>query len=90
MEMTKDSRMVERTQRAVAFSVIMLITNIIKGLMSLLSPALLLPHLFNPECYHPHGALRSLKVPSFSDHLLLRGHCPSSIGNFSICPYYLP
>lgn len=55
----------------------MLITDIIKALMNLLLSALLLPHLFNSERYRPYGAFRSLKIPSFGDHLLLWGHCPS-------------
>lgn len=47
------------------FDVSMLIADIIKALMSILSPALLLPHLFNPEHYRPYGALTSLKNSLF-------------------------
>lgn len=62
---------VKKIQQNIILNVSMLITDIIKALMSLLLSALLLPHLFNPEHYCPYGALRSLKIPSFGDHLLL-------------------
>lgn len=62
---------VKTIQLGVSLNVRVLITDIIKALMSLLLSALLLPHLFNPEHYCPCGALTPLKIPSFSDHLLL-------------------
>lgn len=62
---------VKKIQCDVIFNASMLITDIIKALMSLLLPALLLQHLFNPERYCPYGALGSLKIPTLGDHLLL-------------------
>lgn len=81
---------VKKIQCNVIFNARMLITDIIKALMSLLLPALLLQHLFNPERYCPYGALGSLKIPTLGDHLLLWAHCTFWIANFSIRPYYLP
>ena len=71
MEKIQYSCIVKKIQQNIIFSVSMLIADIIKALMSPLLSALLLPHLFNPERYCPYGALRSLEIPSFGDHLLL-------------------
>lgn len=61
----------KQKKQNIIFSVNTLITDIINAPMSLLLPALLLTHLFNPERYCPYVALRSLKNPSFGNHLLL-------------------
>lgn len=67
----KLSYIIKKIQQYVILDVGMLITDIIKALMSLLLSALLLQHLFNSQHYCPYGALTSLKIPSFGDHLLL-------------------
>lgn len=67
----------KQKKQNIIFSVNTLITDIINAPMTLLLPALLLTHLFNPERYCPYVALRSLKNPSFGNHLLLWGHCTS-------------
>lgn len=47
----------KKQKKTLFFSVNMLINDMIKALMSFLLSALLLTHLFNPECYCPFVAL---------------------------------